>query len=261
MATLPMPIGDQVRTMWRQQFNASPEPEVPLYVIGDIHGRFDLLFRMIAEIDNDARHHKIDDHVIVCVGDYVDRGPQSDRVINLLVSLQSDTERRIVTLKGNHEHMMLRFMEDGPKGRGWLAHGGYETMLSYGIEGITENAPDTKLREAGARLRAALGARSVAFLEGLELQFRSGNICVTHAGADPTREIDAQSEKALIWGSSRLKSRPRKDGIWVVHGHIVQGAVENEQGRINVDTGAYFSDCLSAAFLYQGEVRVLEARV
>ena len=240
--------------MWRQQFSAPPEPETPLYVVGDIHGRFDLLFRMVGLIDNDIRNRGYVRPPIVFVGDYVDRGPQSDRVLSLLVSLKSDPSRNLVTLKGNHEDMLLKFLADPTETRGWLAHGGFETMVSYGVMNVTETASDDTLRDGADQLGRAMGPETLDFLRVLDLSFTSGNIFVTHAGADPSRGIDDQKPKSLVWGTSKFKSRVRRDGIWVAHGHFAEAEAYQEQGRISLDTGAYFSGRLTAARIVPGQI-------
>ena len=99
------------------------------------------------------------------------------------------------------------------------------------------------------------------FLETLDLSYRSGNILVTHAGADPTKGVDEQTPKALVWGSSKFRSRQRRDGIWVAHGHFAEAQASQEQGRISLDTGAYFSGKLTAARIEPGEITFLQVEV
>ena len=247
--------------MWRQQFSSIPEPEKPTYIVGDIHGRFDLLFRMMARIDADVRANAYADHVIVFVGDYVDRGPQSDRVLSLVRTLKEEESRHVVTLKGNHEEMLLKFLATPTENRSWLAHGGFETLASYGITTTTENAPNLQLVEAANELGERMGSQTVAFLEDLDLSFQTGNLFVCHAGADPSREVESQKPKTLIWGSSKFKARPRRDGIWVAHGHFAEAAPSAENGRISTDTGAYFSNVLTAARVTNGDIAFISAEV
>lgn len=247
--------------MWQKQFNAKPEPEVPLYVIGDIHGRCDLLTRLISMIDADVASRNIDNHMTVFVGDYLDRGPQSALVLSVIQELLADTKRRIVTLKGNHEAMLLAYLDDPLKGRRWIKNGGFETLQSYGIANVTEDSDDDKLAWASEQFRASLGQNSIAFLEGLDLSYTSGNVFVCHAGADPALPLDKQDEKALIWGPDNFKKKKRKDKIWVVHGHYAESAPSIDQGRISVDTGAYFSNQLTAARILSDEIKFITAEI
>ena len=256
-----IPIGDRVRTMWRQQFSAPPEPEDPFYVVGDLHGRFDLLFRMITLIEKDADSEGLTRPKIVFVGDYVDRGPQSDRVLSLLVTLKSDPAWDIITLRGNHEEMLLNFLDEPTNTRSWLAHGGYETLMSYGITTVTESSPNDQLTSGAAELANLMGDEVVDFLKGLDLSYTSGNIFVSHAGADPARPVTDQKDKSLVWGTAKFRSRPRRDGIWVAHGHFAETSASADNGRISVDTGAYYSNVLTAARLTDGDVNFLKVEV
>lgn len=245
--------------MWQKQFSAKPEPKTPLYIVGDIHGRCDLLIRLVAMIDADAESREIDDHVVVFVGDYVDRGPQSALVLNVVSELKADASRRIVTLKGNHEDMMLKFMNESSNGSRWIKNGGYETLLSFGINGCTEDSEEPELEDARKRLNELLGKDSRTLLESLDTSYKNGNIFVAHAGADPTKGITKQEEQHLIWGAPKFKTRKRKDKFWVAHGHFAESKPSVEAGRISTDTGAYFSNQLTAARVLSGQITFMTA--
>ena len=247
--------------MWQKQFNAKPNPNAPLYVIGDVHGRCDLLIRLISMIDADAEARRITNHIIVFVGDYIDRGPESALVLSVLQQLQGDPSRRVLALKGNHEHMLVRFLEDPSKGPRWLKNGGFETLLSYGITGVTEDSPIEDLTEASQKLTKAMGVETIQFLNDLELTFTSGNIFVCHAGGDPTQPLDKQGEKELLWGHPQFKKKTRKDKFWVVHGHYAESTPLIENGRISTDTGAYFSNQLTAARILNDEIKFMTAEL
>lgn len=247
--------------MWQKQFNAKPEPEAPLYIIGDIHGRCDLLFRLIAMIDADAHERQITTHTLVFLGDYIDRGPQSALTLNLITSLKADKNRRIVTLKGNHEDMLLKYLSNPEKGKGWIKNGGYETLVSYGIEGVTEDSQDEAHAKASKRLAREIGQHTLEFLRDLDYSFQSGNIFVAHAGADPALPLDKQKPQSLIWGSSKFKTKRRKDKTWIAHGHYADPTPEVKDGRISCDTGAYFSNQLTAARVLNDEIKFLTAEV
>src|SRR6478736_8485025 len=98
------------------------------YVIGDIHGRDDLLVAALDEIAARARHHA---GVIVALGDYVDKGPQSRQVIERLLPLVSGN-RNFVALKGNHDAMMVGALRDPTQLGPWLEKGGETALASYG---------------------------------------------------------------------------------------------------------------------------------
>src|ERR1700704_466246 len=108
----------------------SPEPG-RLYVIGDIHGRADLLDRMIAAIADDLASRPAADSLVVTVGDYVDRGPDSRDVIERLLGNPFPT--RYIALKGNHEELLHGFLLNPEVAAHWRRLGGLETLQSYGV--------------------------------------------------------------------------------------------------------------------------------
>ena len=222
-------------------------PEEPLAVVGDIHGRDDLLEVMLARLlPSEAR--------IVFVGDYVDRGTGSAAVLRRLHALCAQ-RAGTVCLKGNHEDMMLRFLSDPEGTAAWLTYGGLETLSSFGIDGAG-GAP----ADLAVALRAAMGAELIDWLTGLPHLFQSGNVAVSHAGADPARPISDQSDDALIWGHRGYGRMQRSDGLWVVHGHVIVPRVAVQMGHINVDTGAYKTGRLSAVMVRAGAYEPLEVR-
>lgn len=224
-------------------FDAPLRPGERLAVIGDIHGTDALLAGLLDRI---AAHGPAR---LVFVGDYVDRGEHSAQVLARLHAL-SRADPSVVCLAGNHEAMMLAFL-DAPTGeaRRWLKFGGLQTLASYGIGGLSE-APD-RARATSARdaLAEALGQDLLDWLRGLPTRFVSGNVAVVHAGADPAAPIADQDDTALLWGHPDFFRRPRQDGTWVVHGHTITTQCRAEQGRICVDTGAYANGQLTAALI------------
>ena len=214
-----------------------PRPAEPCFVIGDIHGRADLLDHALREAPVGAQ--------IVCVGDYVDRGPDSASVLQALLNRPD-----VLCLKGNHEEMMLSFI-DRPDQRAaaWLKNGGVETLQSFGI-------PDARLTEDGDTLHSwretlvrALGPDLIAWLRALPLLHATGNVAIVHAAADPALPMSGQSEETLLWGHPDFRRTRRRDGTWIVHGHTVVAEPIMTQGVISIDTGAYATGRLSCAYL------------
>jgi len=236
----------------RPVFTAAAAPERLLYVIGDVHGRDDLLWPLLDKIERDAAKTP---HDLVMVGDYVDRGEASATVIRRLQTLSKAPH--IKCLMGNHERMLLDFIDDPVKnGRRWIRNGGLQTLASFGVGGFTETAGhDVMIRGRDAFLDA-LGLLE-PWLRTLALSFQSGNVAVVHAGADPRLPILDQPAKNLIWGHPNFSQLPRSDGIWVVHGHTIVDAACTETGRISIDTGAYATGRLSAAAISANCVRFL----
>jgi serine/threonine protein phosphatase 1 len=159
--------------------------------------------------------------------------------------MQDWPEVKPVFLVGNHELMMLQFLQNPVDGRRWLRHGGYETLLSYEIADIGDLGDADQLRRIAEQLRDAMGPH-LEFIENLEAWHRNGNLLVTHAGAQPSLPPGEQPIDALVWGVPEFFRTRRQDGLWVVHGHTVVEEPSMHQGRIAIDTGAYRTGRLTA---------------
>lgn len=224
------------------------QPESPIeadglvYAVGDIHGRLDLLDGLLARIVEDAGDRPAD---LIFVGDAVDRGPDSRGVVERLMTLPTDTALSPRFLMGNHELMMLGFLDDPVAERRWLRFGGLETLMSYGIRGVGDQSdPENLARLAGA-LRMAMGPHE-AFMRGWEASYLTGSVLITHAGADPEVSAYDQSPDVLAWGAPEFLKKRRKDGLWVVYGHTIVDVPIVEKGRIAIDTGAFRTGVLTA---------------
>lgn len=226
-------------------FDAPLAPGEPLAVIGDVHGRDDLLGRLLDRLAEEAPEHKV-----VLVGDLMDRGERSVEVVHRLMRRDD-----LVVLRGNHEAMCLDFLEEPERqGPRWLRNGGLQTLASFGVGGLGINPKPSALRDAAERLEVAMGAELISWLRTRPVRWQSGNVAVVHAGADPAVPIEEQEEAALLWGHPRFSSDARVDGIWVVHGHTILDEPVAVDGRIGVDTGAYATGRLTAALIRSGEV-------
>src|SRR5215213_5837790 len=111
--------------------NASAPTGTRIYAVGDIHGRADLLSEITARIDDDIRRRPIAHTVEVYLGDYIDRGPHSRAVIDLLAIRL--VARHAVCLRGNHEAVMEGFLQDPAILKYWEPLGGLQTLASYGV--------------------------------------------------------------------------------------------------------------------------------
>lgn len=250
---------------------AAPQPLTDLYIVGDIHGCALALERLMEQIAADirsrqeARAESADGPQaphLVFAGDYIDRGGASAVVLAMLRRIQALWPAQSVFLRGNHEDMLLAFLDD-PYGAGpqWLRHGGVQTLASFGIARAlpvdASRAAFMALRDA---LRAAFPAGLEAWLRALPLSWASGTVWVSHAGANPYRSLRTQSARSLLWGDPRFLDVPRSDGIWVAHGHHVTDIPGLMDGRIAVDTGAVFGGKLTAAAVRrEGAVEFLQA--
>ncbi|MBL4813131.1 MAG: metallophosphoesterase [Rhodobacteraceae bacterium] len=239
-------IAPVIRRFLPPKFTAELRPGEKLAVIGDVHGCTTELVALLDTLKSEAPEHQI-----VFVGDYVDRGEDSAGVLALLFE-QPD----FICLMGNHEVMCLEFLDQPEdRGRRWLRNGGLQTLSSYGIGNISDIASPDKLLAARDALAAAMGAPLIAWMRDLPYQWKSGNICITHAGADPDLAMYQQAQRSLIWGHPKFTTRARGDGLWVVHGHVIQPEASAIDGRIGVDTGAFATGRLSAALIDDAALR------
>lgn len=216
-----------------------PAPDEALCFVGDLHGASHLLETLLA-----LRQSRFPGHRLVFLGDAVDRGPDSAGTLRLL---RRETARGAIVLAGNHEAMLLDFL-DAPEAAAarWLRHGGAETLLSFGV-GAGALHGSRELRDA---LREALGAATEAWLRALPLMWQSGNLVAAHAGLDPDRSPEAQERVVVLWGGPPGRMRAlRRDGLWVASGHVVVERAICRDGRIALDTGAYATGRLSYALI------------
>ena len=224
----------------------APRPLQTTYVVGDIHGRADLLENLLAQIDADRADDP--EAVCICLGDFVDRGEHSGAVLDQLRARQSETPATFICLMGNHERMMLDFIDrTKERGQRWLRNGGLQTLASMGVSGITESAAPDRLMAARDQLLDLTEPLMVDWLRTLQTQWNSGNLVVVHAALDPNAPPASQSDRTRIWGHRDFLKRPRQDGLWVAHGHTITDQPQCVASRIAVDTGAYYSGTLTAA--------------
>ncbi len=234
-------------------FSAPLAPEGPVFVIGDLHGCIRQLRDLQEQMDaEDPKAHR------VYVGDYVDRGDHSKDVLEALFAGRDNP--KVTCLRGNHEDMMLGFLQDPvQKGSRWLRYGGLNTLGSYGIDGIPTNSEPSVFEATAEKLRTRIGTEILRWLDTLPTQWQSGNLAVVHAAADPNLPMTLQAEQTLKWGHKDFVKIPRDDGIWVAHGHTIVEEAAADAGRIAVDTGAYATGRLTAAYVSFGDLRFLQA--
>jgi len=228
-----------------------------LYVIGDIHGRADLLDRMIGEIANDLAAHPATDSLVVTVGDYVDRGPDSRGVIERLLGNPFPT--RFIALKGNHEALLHEFLLNPQVADHWRRLGGLETMQSYGVA-VGEVMRGRNYLDAARALATAIPAAHFDFLASLRTSLTVGKYFICHAGVRPGVPLNRQSEEDLLWIRDEFLSSRADFGRIVVHGHTPAEQPEVLPNRINVDTGAFMTGRLTCAAIDPSGVRFISVR-
>lgn len=237
--------------------NARAPEGVRLYAVGDIHGRADLLERLAGRIGSDLTLRPVAAAITVFVGDYVDRGCDSREVIERLA--RGDFPTPIVTLRGNHEDAMLRFLDDPAVLGQWVAFGGQMTLESYGVDVGREmwrgGAPGVQ-----AAFLANFPDAHRRFLAETRFSVSYGDYFFCHAGVRPHVPLDRQDPGDLMWIRHEFLQFKGDFGKVVVHGHTPHPTVESLPNRINVDTHAFRSGALTAAALEGAERRFLDTR-
>jgi serine/threonine protein phosphatase 1 len=238
----------------------APPGEV-VYAIGDIHGRADLLAPLLAAIWRDIEVHQVKKPVVVPLGDYVDRGPESVQVLELLLAARDTGEVEFRPLMGNHEQIMLAFLDDATVGPAWVRHGGAETLRSYGVVAPAPPAQETELwRRVQAAFVKALPKRHRLFLEELEVCHERGDYFFVHAGVRPGVALADQKDTDLLWIRAPFLQDARGLEKIVVHGHTPEMKPMFKDCRIGLDTGAYATGRLSAVRLEGDARKVLQAQ-
>jgi serine/threonine protein phosphatase 1 len=217
-----------------------------IYVIGDIHGRLDLLDHIIAQIERDMAEHQGADCITITLGDYVDRGPDSRGVLDRLV--QNPFPGRYVALKGNHESLLEQFLANPAIGTHWRRLGGLETLHSYGVP-LDALMLGKGYEEAADALRTAIPQAQYQFLSSLKLSMTIGNFFLCHAGIRPGIALERQSNEDLLWIREEFLTSTLDFGKVVIHGHTPMEWPDVQPNRINIDTGAFATGRLTCLVL------------
>lgn len=232
-----------------------PDGQV-VYAVGDIHGRADLLQSTLDKIHADeiaADQEK----TIIYLGDFIDRGPDSAAVIDILLAQGARGVQQHLIM-GNHEEFLIRFLEDPMGGMSWLTYGGAETLLSYGVGMPPGVMSEGKLSKVAEDLNDTLDARGhLAFYRGLKDAINIGGYYFTHAGIDPEVRLDKQTGEYLRWTREPFLSHASGYSHVVVHGHTVTEEPVFKPNRIGIDTGAYHSGKLTCLKLQGNQYSIL----
>jgi len=249
--------------VFRKRFGKSPTPApserwVPdgmrVYCVGDVHGRHDLLRQMADRVEADIKSSSVGNAQTVFLGDYVDRGLGSIHVVEQLA--RGDWPTPIIALAGNHEDLLMTFLEDEGILEAWRSLGGLETLHSYGVD----VGPAMAKRDFGA-VQAAFAARFPEshrqFLERLKVSTAIGDYFFCHAGVRPGVPLDRQTRDDLLTIRDPFLSSNVEYGKLVVHGHTPSVVPEIRPNRIGIDTAAYATGCLTCLVLEKDQRRFL----
>jgi serine/threonine protein phosphatase 1 len=208
-----------------------------LFAIGDIHGCPDELSAILNAIK------PVRGDTVVCVGDYVDRGPSARDVIELLLDRERQAGAEFVFLKGNHEDMMSAFLGlPGNYGDSFLFNGGVITLESYGVG-------ERELSEA----RDHIPDPHLDFVKRLATSYLRPPYLFVHAGVVPALEMEEQRVEDMLWIRQEFIFSPHKLGSTVVFGHTPMRAVMVDLPyKLGIDTGLVYGGKLTCIELTEG---------
>ena len=233
-------------------------PRVPegvrIYAIGDIHGRADLLDKVLKRIDADLATNPVPLAIEVYLGDYIDRGPASREVLDQLIA--RNRTFRTVFLKGNHETYLTSFVTNPPILEDWQRYGGLETLMSYGLT-PTINADANAQTQLAAALDQALPESHRRFLSNLKSSFTCGDFFFAHAGVRPGIPLAKQREEDLLWIRQDFLLCEEDFSKIIVHGHTPVPQPDIRSNRINIDTGAFATGQLTCLRLEEDRVNFI----
>jgi len=218
-------------------------PGQRVYAVGDVHGRIDLLDRLLQMLERDNAQRDPAQTTIVFLGDLIDRGPASREVVER-VRIGVDWAKT-TALMGNHEAVMLEALDGKSETlERWLRFGGLATLESWGLPG--QFVEQSTRREILCALRDAVTPDERGWLGRLRTSLRIGDYYFVHAGIRPGVPLDKQSDDDRLWVREEFLESRKFHGAMIVHGHSIHATVEERHNRIGLDTGAYASNCLTA---------------
>lgn len=193
-----------------------------IFAIGDIHGCINTFQKLVDEI----RLKKAD--TIYCIGDYIDRGPDSKGVIDLILDLRKKGFR-VRTLRGNHEQMMLDAADNRTDFMDWYINGGDTTLESFGVTSFRDFTPEYK-----------------DFFKRTRLYFQNGPFIFVHAGLNFGPDDLFEDRDAMLWIRNFSVDKKKLGDRIIIHGHTprpLEEIVNPERDDVyNLDAGCVYKD-------------------
>ena len=229
------------------------------YVIGDIHGRLDLLEDLLGKIHAELQHRHAAKTLLVFLGDLIDRGPNSAQVVERLRNYKREGVETVFLL-GNHEEVLLRVIcGDGDLGAKWMQFGGLQCLESYGIDAaeLRERRSDEIIELA----RSLIPESHIKFIKGFFDSWRFGDYLFVHAGIRPGVRLELQRRADVRWIREPFLSDERDHGALIVHGHTISDKIDERPNRIGIDTGAYRTGVLTALAIEGAHRWITDTRI
>ena len=222
-----------------------------IYAIGDVHGCLERLCSLHEQVAADLAARPVENAFLVHLGDYVDRGPDSAQVVDLLARGASAGAGTVINLMGNHEEMMLAAITapDQEPGNLWLSNGGSNSLLSW-------NVPQSADHQDWA---SRIPLHHLLFLRDLKFHHQIGPYLFVHAGIRPGVALERQKREDLLWIREPFLSSKKDHGVVVVHGHTPKQEPTVRSNRIGVDTGAVMGGVLTCVVLEGDQLGFIHA--
>jgi serine/threonine protein phosphatase 1 len=199
-----------------------------IYAIGDIHGCLDHLERLLEEVNPDLHRYKL-----VFIGDYIDRGPNSRGVVDYIINLRKMyPAQNIICLKGNHEVMLLDFL-NGLNRELFLLNGGRSTLREYWGE-YWDRSSDLRLPPDHEE-----------FYLSLKKYYETPDYIFVHGGLKPGVPLNEQDEEDLFWIRGEFIASFEDFGRPVVFGHTPLRYPLVMPNKIGIDTGCVYGNFLT----------------
>jgi serine/threonine protein phosphatase 1 len=207
-----------------------------IYAIGDVHGCLDQLERLLDDVQPD-----LEKDVLVFIGDYIDRGPASRGVVDYVLRLQQKyPQEHIICLKGNHEAMLLDFLQ-GRQRELFLFNGGLSTIREY----WGDNWDSLQ--------QLVLPPEHEQFYQELLLFYETPDFIFVHGGLKPGVPLADQQEEDLLWIRGEFIASDEDFGRRVIFGHTPFKRPLLLPNKIGIDTGAMYGNFLTCLKLPQKE--------
>ncbi len=224
-----------------------PAPSGRIFVIGDIHGcplELELLLTHLEQVEK-----RNADDLIIFIGDYIDRGPDSNAVVERLIQLATAVPETIF-LRGNHEEMLLGFLGLTRTVAPYLENGGAITFASYG------NANAANKEDALSILPEA----HLNFVKATERMLIVDNFLFVHAGINPLRSLEDQDDEDVYWIRDVFIQNIHRLEKMVIFGHTpFEDVLFHMPYKIGIDTGLVYGNALSCLELTEGIVLQVRA--
>jgi serine/threonine protein phosphatase 1 len=228
-----------------------------IYVVGDVHGCLDPLVRVQRLIDEDRAKLHPERTAEIYLGDYIDRGPDSAGVVSRLIARARDANA--VFLRGNHDQMLLDFLDGADCLEQWRELGGTATLLSYGVAAslLTRSAPTEVVRDA---FNENMPPEHRVFYDQTGSYMQVGPYLMVHAGIRPGVGLEDQKTADLLGIRQDFLQYDHDFDFIVVHGHTPVEAPDLRRNRINIDTGAFATNRLTCLRIGEDGPTLLEAQ-